>query len=908
MAAPVNITIRADDDATPVLRKLGGALDSLKSKSSGLKTVMQGALSVAVGGGLMQLAQSFTGAATSGFAFNATMENVSAQLNAFTKDGTATAGILDMIRKRAAATPFAFEDMAKATAGLYPVAKQSGQALEDLVKQAEILAASNPAQGLEGAAFSLKEAMGGDFTSIIERFNLSRQTINKLKAEGVPAMEIIRRAMLEMGYDASLVANMSKTWDGRLSTLGDTIQGLAAKASGPIFERFSAGLAKLQELLDANMPALEALADVVGARIGGAFDTASLHVGNFVSFFQTLYTNAQPLIKILSEFSFYIQTGAAAIGTAGGQYNFFVEWLFQVGRHLSNLIDVYFPGFGTQLQARLVDLDGFLLKLTPLVDWLGTNIPNAITTLQGVWGATIPAITTTFANFWTTAQPILQGTWDWLSTNIPAALGTLQTEFETRWPGIVASVQGSWTSMQIAFELMRLYLEAKLPGALSALENRITVSMQQSEMVVSTIVQGSIIPMLNELKTILEVDLVVALGIFQGRSAGTWAASQQDVQKFWVSTYAIYKLMEEMYNTILVNALVVLQTQWTVNWEKMKFGLTVASGFILGQFVKIEQGINGIKAFLQSLVNYIQGINWRQLAIDTIGGFVNGMSSLLPQVRSAGEQVGRTFLAGTDSAIDRGSPSKEMYKRGVDSGIGFILGAKNKEPELARVGRENGAAYLQGFDSALVNRDLPSGSASVGGAAGITGRLGNAAPMGIGGLLPRDFSRPIPGIGTLLNSTPSGLQAQIDAKQAELRQWSPQGARPEMTGERHILEREIMDLEERLRRLTALQDTTTKLVENDYGIRGTGGLGATRTVSTADKEAASREYAETGKAAATAFAKGFREGITEWTQGEGKQTTTDTALSFVNYILSLLGEALGGEGDGGGVPNQEVPI
>jgi hypothetical protein len=107
------------------------------------------------------------------------MEQVSAQLMAFTKDGAATAAILDMIKTRAASTPFAFEDMATAATALLPASKAAGVGLEELIAQAEILAASNPAEGLEGAAFALKEAAGGDFASAIERFNLPRQYIKQ---------------------------------------------------------------------------------------------------------------------------------------------------------------------------------------------------------------------------------------------------------------------------------------------------------------------------------------------------------------------------------------------------------------------------------------------------------------------------------------------------------------------------------------------------------------------------------------------------------------------------------------------------------------------------------------------------------------------------------------------------------
>src|SRR5690606_19615573 len=187
------------------------------------------------------------------------MEIVTAQLNAFTKDGNKSAEILEMIKTRAAETPFAFEDMAQAATALLPASKASGKELEELIELAEILGASNPAEGLAGAAFSLKEALSGDFTSIIERFNLPRQRLNELKEQGVPALEAVRTAMLELGLDSDLVTGLAGTASGRLSTLQDTLVNLAAQASKPVFDAFSAGIAQVNTWLEANQPLLQRL-------------------------------------------------------------------------------------------------------------------------------------------------------------------------------------------------------------------------------------------------------------------------------------------------------------------------------------------------------------------------------------------------------------------------------------------------------------------------------------------------------------------------------------------------------------------------------------------------------------------------------------------------------------------------
>ena len=174
-------------DASQFSRGMQSALWEAKSGAGGISSAfggIGGAVSKVAGGlatfglatqGISAVKDSVGGLANAlGFGLQNEMEQVRASFNAFTKDGAMTEQLLSDIRAEAAATPFGFREMATAGSALYPVFKSSGIAMMDLLKQAEILAASNPLQGLEGASFSLREAITGDFTSIIERFNLSR--------------------------------------------------------------------------------------------------------------------------------------------------------------------------------------------------------------------------------------------------------------------------------------------------------------------------------------------------------------------------------------------------------------------------------------------------------------------------------------------------------------------------------------------------------------------------------------------------------------------------------------------------------------------------------------------------------------------------------------------------------------
>lgn len=238
----LSIIVKAQDKASQVIDDINGKLDQHSSKLSKVaSTAASLGAKAAVGIAAAGLAvTTLTG--TVGIGFNSAVENAQTKLMAFTKDAGKTASTLAWVKEEAAKTQFSFTDMADAAANLTPVAKTSGQSIEALVKQAEILAAINPAEGLTGATFSLREALSGDWVSIIDRFNLPRKRINELKEQGVPAMEIISKTLGEMGIDYSIVEEQGKTFASRIDQVKDQLVMMAGAASKPIFDRLKTGL------------------------------------------------------------------------------------------------------------------------------------------------------------------------------------------------------------------------------------------------------------------------------------------------------------------------------------------------------------------------------------------------------------------------------------------------------------------------------------------------------------------------------------------------------------------------------------------------------------------------------------------------------------------------------------------
>lgn len=434
--AEVKIIVTAQDRASGALGRIGGALGSMATVAGG----------IIAAGAITKIASGLASAGTAGLSFNNSMEQVTARLNAFTKDGQKSAEIMDMIRTRAAATPFAFEEMANAAAALLPAAKQSGAALEGLIEQAEILAASNPAQGLEGAAFALKEALGGDFVSAIERFNLSRQYINQLKEEGVPNLEIISRAMQQMGLDTDLVSNLATTAEGRWSTFKDTLVGLAAQVTKPIFNIWSAGLGRVNSLLEANAPLIEAMAASLAGNLQNAINwvntTGVPAMMRFGETFNQLATQAQPFVTSLN--SLIATLSRLQVSSTAFTTSFQTNWgaLVEFFGPTWERIKLGFQGFTQALQPMLPAWQQFMTSfqsalpgLTKLAELIGVTLLFALKALGEVLAVTLPLAGQAFADMFTFMTTAVGGFLEFVGGAVEMIVGLFNNDLAAATAG-----------------------------------------------------------------------------------------------------------------------------------------------------------------------------------------------------------------------------------------------------------------------------------------------------------------------------------------------------------------------------------------------------------------------------------------------------------------------------------------
>jgi hypothetical protein len=556
-------------------------VDSGNSALGTLQSIGKTALAV-TGGGLLAIGGGMAAAAVTGFSMNKSMENVTAQLNAFTKDGAKSAEILEMIRERAAKTPFEFNEMAKATAGLLPASKASGEGLESLIEKAEILAASNPAQGLEGAAFALREAVSGDFTSIIERFNLPRQFINKLKEEGVPNLEIVGRAMQEMGFDTDLVSNLAETADGRWSTFMDTLTGVAATVTKPLFDSFSAGLGSVNSWLSANEPLLTQMANVIGIAISNAIEILADHfppldgvltsvVGGFANFIQILSAASIAILDAILEGEELTTSNFGLSGSAVDVADKIVTMALAIYDGIAAVVAFVKPIFDAVAQ---------FVTFQDVLTALGIAIAAVV----------IPALISVVV----TMAPIIA-----TAAAVLAAVTLLRTAWENDWGGIQEKTAAVWEFCQGIFDTIQAWLEQTFPDGLAGLADSWRDNWQLMQRTLETI-WNAISSVWRTVSTWLTVTLPNAVSDLHTKWSSGWENIQTATNTKWEAIKGHFNSMKTWLDATLPTSITGLGTNTESGFESIKNSIVSKFDTVIATFRDVQ---NWLTDKLQSALN-----------------------------------------------------------------------------------------------------------------------------------------------------------------------------------------------------------------------------------------------------------------------------------------------------------------
>lgn len=182
--------------------------------------------------------------------YNTKVDSAERTIHALTQSNQAVAQAQAIANREVEAGRTAYSDTIQAIATLTPIAQRTGVGVEQLFHTVQLLATLNsgPEGGVEGAIVAISEALAGDWTSAIRRFNLPRQEINQLKAQGVPALQILTQVLAEQGVTYDAVTESSKSAANQQHIFSDNVARLAATMGDPAFEAFNEALTKLNQV------------------------------------------------------------------------------------------------------------------------------------------------------------------------------------------------------------------------------------------------------------------------------------------------------------------------------------------------------------------------------------------------------------------------------------------------------------------------------------------------------------------------------------------------------------------------------------------------------------------------------------------------------------------------------------
>jgi hypothetical protein len=287
----LTIVLEAQDRASAQLRAVGESVQRLERQVEGVQRTTRasgglfggltlGAGFAAVQGAVSGLQGLFDAVGESIFGMNSRLEQTVTTFQALTGSVGAAQAVVAALRREAATSPFSDAETLAAGRALITVSDGSTESLLRLVRVAEQLAAVDPAQGLEGAATALREAVGGDFQSLAERFELSRASLQRFRDQGLSNLQAVEAELQRLGVTSELVERLGRTFEGRRSTIVSFFDELRQRLGAGIFDRVADAFGHMVNLIAEHGDRLRQLATNVGQALGALLErVASATVG-----------------------------------------------------------------------------------------------------------------------------------------------------------------------------------------------------------------------------------------------------------------------------------------------------------------------------------------------------------------------------------------------------------------------------------------------------------------------------------------------------------------------------------------------------------------------------------------------------------------------------------------------------
>lgn len=236
---------------------------SMASSLRGLGTLVGGAITTAIGGALtkglkdgMQQAFSMEGA-------EVMMKGTLGSLEKAKK-------AMEMVRAEVEKNPmFSKSELADSAKSLSSFADGSVEKLRGLLDTAKKISILKPEQGIAGASYALKEALSGNYVSLISRFDLDKGSIEKYKAQGLEGKAVLDAVLKAQGITDALLQDMAGTAQSQLQSLLNQMANIGEMFFNSIWPELEPQVKAMQEWMKANGQEVVESLKVIAALVAG---------------------------------------------------------------------------------------------------------------------------------------------------------------------------------------------------------------------------------------------------------------------------------------------------------------------------------------------------------------------------------------------------------------------------------------------------------------------------------------------------------------------------------------------------------------------------------------------------------------------------------------------------------------
>lgn len=404
-----------------------------------------------------------------------------------------------------------------------------------------------------------------------------------------------------------------------------------------------------------------------------------------------------------------------------------------------NGIKNFFSQWGTTLLASLAGPIG-LLVLAVVKHW--DTIKN---TTISIWNG----ITSSLSNLWNNIKTSASNVWNGIKSVASSVWNGIKTAIVSIVDALVKSVQNYYNNMKSGITSIMSGIKSILSGVWSAIKNIFLGAV----LLILDLVTGNFKKLksdaqgiMNNLKSAMQsiwngIKSVISgvASAIKGYVTTTWNNIKTITTNVW---NAIKSISSSVWNGIksLVSSVVngiksavsaawngiksaiissnnATKTAITSAWNAIKSFIPSAISAIKTAVVNgfnslkssVSTAMNNVKSAIETGWNkaksFLEGIDLKQIGKNIIQGLINGIGSLIGDVKQKAKDVADAVTGTLRKILDIHSPSRETHKLGEHTGQGFANGIAAKKKAAEKAAREVAIAAKKSFSEAMDKAD-----------------------------------------------------------------------------------------------------------------------------------------------------------------------------------------------------------